>query len=72
MLLMFSIILGINHNVVDEYHNKLIKIVHKHLVRQIHEVGWCISQAKRHDSELIHPISGRESRLGNIRSLIFI
>jgi hypothetical protein len=37
---MTTIILGINQNVVDEYHDKLIKILHEHLVHQIHEVGW--------------------------------
>ena len=53
MILMITIILGINQNVIDEYHDELIKVLHEHLVHQIHEVGWCISQAKRHDSELI-------------------
>jgi hypothetical protein len=48
MFLMFSIILGINQNVIDEYHDELIKIFHKHIVHHIHEVDWCIGQAKRH------------------------
>jgi hypothetical protein len=39
MFLMITIILGINQNVVDEYHDKSIKILHEHLVNQIHEVG---------------------------------
>jgi hypothetical protein len=53
MLFMIIVILGINLNVVDEYHDELIKILHEHIVHQIYEVGWCISQAKQHDSELI-------------------
>jgi hypothetical protein len=53
MFLMITIILGIHQNDIDEYHEELIKILHKNLVHQIHEVGQCISQAKRHDSELI-------------------
>jgi hypothetical protein len=53
MFLMLSIILGINQNVFNEYHNKLIKIFHGHLIHKIHEVGWCIGQAKRHDCELV-------------------
>jgi hypothetical protein len=40
---MITIILGINQNVIIEYNNKLIEILHEHLVHQIHEVGWCIS-----------------------------
>jgi hypothetical protein len=43
MFLMITIILGINQNVVDEYHDELIKVLREHLVHQIHEVGWCIS-----------------------------
>jgi hypothetical protein len=43
MFLMITIILGINQNVVDEYHNELIKILHEHFVHQIHEASWCIS-----------------------------
>jgi hypothetical protein len=50
MFLMITIILGIDQDVVDEYHDELIKILYKHLVHQIHEVGRCIGQAKRHDS----------------------
>jgi hypothetical protein len=53
MFLMLSIILGINQNVFNVYHNKLIKIFHEHLIHQIHEVGWCIGQAKRQDCELV-------------------
>jgi hypothetical protein len=43
MFLMITIILGIDQNIVDEYHDESIKILHEHLVHQIHEVGWCIS-----------------------------
>jgi hypothetical protein len=53
MFVMITIILGINQNVVDEYHDEPIMILHEHLIHQIHEVGWCISEAKRHDRELI-------------------
>jgi hypothetical protein len=40
---MITVILGINQNVIDEYHDELIKILHEHLIHHIHEVGWCIS-----------------------------
>jgi ABC-type uncharacterized transport system substrate-binding protein len=43
MFLMFSITFEIDQNAIDEYHDELIKLFHKHLIHQIHEVGWCIS-----------------------------
>jgi hypothetical protein len=70
MFFMITIILGINQDVVDEYHDELIKILHKHLVHQIHEVGRCISQAKRHDSELKYWVE--KAVLGISDGLIFI
>jgi hypothetical protein len=43
MFLMITIILGIDQNVVNEYHDEPIKTLYEHLVHHIHEVGWCIS-----------------------------
>jgi hypothetical protein len=28
---------------VDENHDESIKILHEHLIHQIHKIGWCIS-----------------------------
>jgi hypothetical protein len=33
-------------NIINEYHNKLIKILHEYLVHQVHEVRWSVGQAK--------------------------
>jgi hypothetical protein len=43
MFLMITITLGINKNIVDEYHDEPAKILHEHLIHQIHKIGWCIS-----------------------------
>jgi hypothetical protein len=42
MFLMITIILGIYEDVVDEYHDESIELLHEHLVHHIHEVDWCI------------------------------
>jgi hypothetical protein len=39
MFLVITIILGINENVIDEYHDESIKILHEYVINQIHEVG---------------------------------
>jgi hypothetical protein len=41
---MFFIALGLNQHTIDE----LVQIFHKVRVHQIHIVGQCISQSKRH------------------------
>jgi hypothetical protein len=46
MLLMFFFGLGVNQNVVDKYHNKLIQVFHKHLIHEIHEIGWAFVSPK--------------------------
>jgi hypothetical protein len=67
MLLMLLLILGVNQDVINEHHNKLIQILHKNFVHQIHELGRCIGQSKRHDCVLIESISSGECSLRNIR-----
>src|SRR6185437_8234045 len=34
VLLMLLLILGVNQDIINEHHNKLIQILHKHLVHQ--------------------------------------
>jgi hypothetical protein len=53
MIHMLLLTLIIYKNVINKYHHKLVKIIHEYTVHQIHEEGWCIRQAKRHNSELI-------------------
>jgi hypothetical protein len=46
MFLMFFFDFGVNQNVVDEDNNKLILVLHKHLIHEIHEIGWGICSPK--------------------------
>jgi hypothetical protein len=43
---MFLFILREYEYVINEHHHKLVKILHKHFIHQIHEVGRCIGQTK--------------------------
>ena len=29
-------------NIVDEYHDEPVQILHKHLIHQVHKISWCI------------------------------
>ena len=72
MLLMFFYSGQIDKNVIDEYHHKLIQLLHEHLVHHVHEVGGGIGESKRHNGELILPIPSDKGCLGNVLSLVFI
>jgi hypothetical protein len=41
-------VLGVDKDVVNEDHDKLIQLFHKHFVNEVHEKGGCICQSKRH------------------------
>src|SRR4051812_4014643 len=58
---------GIDKDVVYKNDHKLIQVWLKNPVHEIHEDGWCISQPKRHDSELKVSVSGPECSLQNVR-----
>jgi hypothetical protein len=64
-LILFSI-LGIDQNVVNENHDKLIQFHHEYRVHQIHEVSGGVSQPKRYNQIFIKAISGRENQLQDI------
>jgi hypothetical protein len=49
MFSMVLLILGINKNVIDKNHDKLVKLRHKNRIHEIHEVGRSICETKRHD-----------------------
>ena len=63
MLFMFFLRLGVNENVINKHHDKLIQIFHKHLVHQIHEKGWGISESKRHNGTFKQTIPSCEGGL---------
>jgi hypothetical protein len=56
MVFMFFLILRVDQYIIYEHHDELVQIVHKYLVHQIHKVGWCISQYKRHHRILVQTI----------------
>jgi hypothetical protein len=66
MFLMLYFRLRANQNIVDEDHNKLIQVLHKHLIHEVHEIGWCIHKSEGHHDILVESISGAERCLGNI------
>jgi hypothetical protein len=63
---MFFFCLGVNQNVVNENHNKLIQLLHEHLIHEIHEIGGGIHKSKGHNGILIESIPGAKHCLGNI------
>ena len=63
---MIFLIFRINENVIDEDDDKLVKILHKNFVHEIHEASWGIGQAKGHDSVLVQAIASSEGGFRNI------
>ena len=49
MLGIFFFIFGVYEDVINEDHNKLVKLEHKHRIHEIHEVGRSIREPERHD-----------------------
>src|ERR1041385_6212906 len=66
MFFMILFILGVDQDIIYEYHNKLVQKLHEYLVHHTHEVCRGIGQTKRHDCILIKSISGGVSGLGYI------
>src|SRR4051812_8362663 len=58
---------GIDQNIIDEHHKKLVKVLHKDLIHEIHEVSRGIGQPKRHHRVLIVTIPSLKCGLWNIR-----
>jgi hypothetical protein len=46
MFLVLCFRLGVNQNIVDENHNKLIQVFHEHLIHEVHEIGWGIHESE--------------------------
>jgi hypothetical protein len=58
--------LGIDQDVVDKYHHKLVKELHEYLIYEIHEIGRGIGQTKGHDGVLEQAVASGEGGLGNV------
>jgi hypothetical protein len=46
MLSVLGFILGINQDIIDEDHHKLVQLWHKYGVHQIHEISWALVSPK--------------------------
>jgi hypothetical protein len=47
--------------------NKLIRVLHKHLIHEIHEIGWGICKTEGHHCILMESIPGMKCYFGDIR-----
>jgi hypothetical protein len=65
MLCMLFFTLGIDQDVINKYHDKLVQLWHEYGVHQVHEMCMSIGESKRHNQILIQPIPG-EASLRNI------
>jgi hypothetical protein len=63
-MLLFA--LGVDQDVINEDHDKLVQLQHEYGVHQIHEMCRSIGESKRHNQILVQPIPGGESSLRNI------
>jgi hypothetical protein len=66
MLHMLLFTLGIDQDVIIEYHDKLVQHRHEYGVHQVHEMCRSISESKRHNQILIQPVLGGEGSFRNI------
>jgi hypothetical protein len=66
MLLILFFILGVEQDVVNENHDKLVQLRHEYGVHQVHEMCRSIGESKRHNQILIQPIPGGEGSLRDV------
>jgi hypothetical protein len=65
---MLFFILGVDKDVVNEDHDKLVQLQHKYGVHQVHEMCWSNGESKRHNQILVQPVPGGE---GSLRSVFW-
>jgi hypothetical protein len=65
MMRMIFFTLGIDQDVVNKDHDKLVHLRHEYGVHQVHEMYRSIGKSKRHNQILIEPVPGREGGLRN-------
>jgi hypothetical protein len=58
--------LGIDQDVINEDHGKLVQLWHEYGVHQVHEMCRSIGESKRHNQILIQPIPGGQGSLRNV------
>jgi hypothetical protein len=72
MFLMITITLGINKNIIDEYYDESVQILHKHLILQIHKVAGALGSPNDITMNSYKPYQVEKSVLGISDGLIFI
>jgi hypothetical protein len=58
--------LGIDQDVINEYHDKLVQLRHEYGVHHVHEICRSIGESNRHNQILIQPIPSGEGGLRNV------
>jgi hypothetical protein len=66
MLCMLLFTLGVDQDVVNEDHDKLVQLRHEHRVHLVHEMCRSVGESKRHNQILVQAIPGGEGGLRNI------
>jgi hypothetical protein len=66
MLLMLFFILGVDQDVINKDHDKLVQLQHEYRVHQVHEMCRSIGEFQRHNQILIQPIPGGEGSLRDV------
>jgi hypothetical protein len=66
MLCMLFSTLGIDQDVINEDHDKLVQLRHEYGVHQVHEMCRSIGESKRHNQILVQPVPGGEDSLRDI------
>ena len=61
----------VNEDVIDEYHDKLVQEIHKHLIHHMHEKVWGVGETEWHNRIFIKTVPSGERGLGNIFLLDF-
>jgi hypothetical protein len=63
---MFLLILVVDQNAINEYHDNLVQFQHEHRIHQVHEIYGSIGKPKRHDQIHMKIVSSGECHFGNI------
>jgi hypothetical protein len=66
VLLMLFFILGVDQDVINEHHDKLVQLRHEYGVHRVHEMCRGIGESKRHNQILIQCIPGGECSLRDV------
>jgi hypothetical protein len=63
-MLLFT--LGVDQDIINEDHDKLVQLRHEYGVHQVHELCRSIGESKRHNQILVQPVPSGEGSLRNI------